>query len=143
MTTYQVRYYTPGESSPNRDASAQLYIFEFGSSPEAQAVIQKLRASFNSCTSGSHYAAGTDNRLADSIAITATSPSGFASVHTFRSPDGSQTGSPIGIASDTHEYFAQHGTLIEALRLNGNAYIDSHDSDGQTLSTIATHLVDS
>jgi hypothetical protein len=139
----QAQYYSPGPSSITQGASTQLLIFEFPSSSAAQAAFVELKSDYGNCNASSHYAAGSRQPLKDSVTISAHSSTGFASVHTFRASNGTESGSPIGIASDTHEYFVQRGTLLEALRVNGDSYIDNSDADMQTLNNLASSLTSS
>jgi hypothetical protein len=136
----QAQYYRPAPSSITQSASTQLLIFEFSSSSAAQAAFEEPKSDYGACDAGSHYAAGSRPPLKDSVTISALTDTGFASVHTFRAADGTEAGSPIGVASDTHEYFVQRGSLVEALRVNGDSYIDSSGTDIQTLNNLASCL---
>lgn len=138
--TSQAQYYRPGPSSITEGASTQLFVFEFSSDSAVRATFEELKSDFGSCDAGSHYAAGTSRLLKDSVTISALIDTGFASVHTFRNADDTEAGSPIGIASDTHEYFVQRGTFIEALRVNGDSYIDNSAADMSTLNSLASCL---
>lgn len=136
-TTYQTIKYQRDPATTNAGLSAALLFFP--DSTGARRALAQIRSDYASCTANSRHDTVTGEALAGHVSQTATDDASVAYVHYFRRSDHAP-GSPEGLASDSHEYFAQRGNVLSSVRVSGGPAIDTPDGDSRVLQAMTTHL---
>lgn len=134
---YQVITYQRDPATSNAGLSVATLFFP--DTPHAQHALEQVRSDYASCTAHSQRDTVTNEMLVTRVTQTASSQESVAYVHDFRRSNNTP-GSPEGVASDSHEYFAQRGNLIALVRVSGGPRIDAPDKDTMALRALMTHL---
>jgi hypothetical protein len=136
-TGYQTVRYQRDPATTNAGLSVSMLFFP--DSASARHALDQIRADYTSCSANPPRDTVTGETLTTHVTQTITSDDSVAYVHIFRRSDNAP-GSPEGIASDTHEYFSQHGNVIAFVRLSGGPAIDTHAQDQQILQGLSNRL---
>jgi hypothetical protein len=136
-TAYQTVKYQRDPSTTNAGLSAALLFFS--DSAGAGRALAQIRSDYASCAANSQHDTVTGETLAVHVSQTAADNASVAYVHYFRRSDHAP-GSPEGVASDSHEYFAQRGNVLSFVRVSGGPTIDTPDGDSRVLQAMTTHL---
>ena len=134
---YQTIRYQRDPATTNAGMSAALLFFP--DSTNARHALDQIRSDYAACTATPVRDTVTGETLAIHVTQTEDGDASIAYVHNFRRSNNAP-GSPEGVASDSHEYFAQRGNVLSFIHVSGSPTIDTADQDPQILQAMINHL---
>ena len=114
---------------------ARQTLFFFPTAAAAHAALEAVVSGYAQCPALD----GTTSRLVSTVVPTAQIQDGYAWLHTFRQPYGSQM-EAYPWSPDVHEYFVQRGNVLALADVEGGEAFDSTSQDQQFLATLAAYL---